>query len=83
MLSIYLCLINAFALLIMLLDKRRARKKQWRIPEATLISVAVLGGSPGIWLGMYLFTHKIRKPKFYIGIPCILISQLVIYCVMV
>ena len=72
----YLLTINALGLLIMLADKRRAQKKLWRIPEATLITVAILGGSIGVLLGMRVFRHKTRKPKFYLGIPAILISQL-------
>lgn len=73
---IYLLLINAVGLLVMLADKRKAQKKQWRIPEATLITVALMGGSIGSLAGMRLFHHKTRKPKFYIGIPAILIAQL-------
>ena len=72
----YLLTINALGLLIMLADKRRAQKKLWRIPEATLITIAILGGSAGILLGMRLFHHKTKKPKFYVGIPVILILQL-------
>lgn len=73
---IYLLLINAVGLLVMLADKRKAQKKQWRIPEATLITIALMGGSIGSLAGMRLFHHKTRKPKFYIGIPAILIAQL-------
>ena len=72
----YLLTINALGLLIMLADKRRAQKKLWRIPEATLITIAILGGSAGSLLGMRLFHHKTKKPKFYVGIPVILILQL-------
>lgn len=71
-----LLILNALGLLLMLADKRRARFRAWRIPEAALIAVAVLGGSIGSYAGMYLFHHKIRKPKFYLGIPLILILQL-------
>lgn len=73
---VYLLSINASALLLMHADKKRARKKRWRIPEATLMTVAALGGSVGALLGMYLFRHKTRHPKFYLGIPAILILQL-------
>lgn len=72
----YLILINALSFLFMLADKRRARKKLWRIPEATLMGLAALGGSPGALLGMYLFRHKTRHPKFTVGIPAILLLQL-------
>lgn len=71
----YLMLINAVGLLIMLADKQKARANAWRIPEATLMTVAMLGGSVGVFLGMRLFRHKTRKPKFTLGVPVILILQ--------
>lgn len=74
--SSYLLLINALGFLLMLADKHKARRKQWRIPEATLMTVAALGGSLGSLLGMYTFRHKTRHPKFYLGIPAILAVQL-------
>ena len=74
----YLLTINAVGFVIMLADKRKAQKNQWRIPEATLITVALLGGSVGSLAGMRLFHHKTRKPKFYIGIPLILAAQLIL-----
>lgn len=73
---IYLILINALGLLIMLADKRKAIKKAWRIPEATLMTVAAIGGSIGILAGMQLFRHKTKHPKFTIGVPLILALQL-------
>lgn len=73
--KIYLILINAAGLVLMLLDKRYAIRGTRRIPEATLMSAAALGGSVGVWLGMYLFRHKTRKPKFYLGVPLILAAQ--------
>lgn len=73
---LYLFLVNAAGLLFMLADKHRARKKQWRIPEATLMGIAAMGGSIGTLLGMYAFHHKTRHPKFYIGIPVLLVIQL-------
>lgn len=75
---IYLLIINAAAFLLMRADKQRARKKKWRIPEATLMGVAVIGGSLGALAGMYTFHHKTRHPKFYLGIPAILICQLLL-----
>lgn len=74
---ICLLLINAAGLLVMLADKEKARKNLWRIPEATLLTVAALGGSIGVLAGMYLFHHKTRKPKFFIGVPLILTVQLI------
>ena len=72
----YLILLNAAAFFIMLADKQRARKKKWRIPESTLITLALIGGSPGIWAGMYAFRHKTRHLKFTLGVPLILALQL-------
>lgn len=71
----YLVLINAVGLLLMLIDKEKAKRGKWRIPEATLMTVAAIGGSVGSLAGMYLFRHKTRHPKFYLGIPAILIAQ--------
>ena len=75
-LLIYLLLINALALLLMLADKRKARKNAWRIPEATLMGVAALGGSLGALLGMQLFRHKTKHPKFFVGIPVLLVVHI-------
>lgn len=75
-LSLYLLLINAAGFLLMLSDKRRAKKKRWRIPEATLLGVAAIGGSLGSWIGMYLFRHKTKHPKFTVGIPLLLIAHI-------
>ena len=71
----YLCIINALGFLIMLIDKRKARKNQWRIPESTLMLVAALGGSIGTLIGMYSLRHKTKHAKFYIGVPCLLTLQ--------
>ena len=73
---LYLIIINAAGFLLMLADKQKARRGAWRIPEATLIWVAILGGSVGSLLGMYLFRHKTRHLKFTVGIPLILFLQL-------
>lgn len=75
---IYLLIINALGFLLMLIDKQKARKKKWRIPEATLMGVAALGGSIGSLLGMYTFRHKTLHKKFTVGIPAILILQLLL-----
>ena len=73
---LYLLLINAAAFLLMLVDKIKARKNRWRIPERTLIGSALLGGSVGALLGMYTFRHKTRHLKFTLGIPAILVAQI-------
>ena len=77
----YLIIINAVAFLLMLSDKRKAQKKKWRIPEATLMGTAALGGSIGGLLGMYLFRHKTKHIKFTLGIPLILAAQLLLAAV--
>ena len=71
----YLAVMNTLGFALMGLDKKRAGEHQWRISERTLFLVAALGGSVGSWLGMYIFHHKTRKAKFYLGIPLILVIQ--------
>ena len=74
----YLVIINAMGFLIMLADKKKAQRGRWRIPERTLMAVAILGGSIGSLLGMKLFRHKTKHLKFTIGIPLILALQIVV-----
>jgi uncharacterized membrane protein YsdA (DUF1294 family) len=76
---IYLEIVNLLAFALMGIDKNRARKNRWRIPEATLILFALIGGSIGSLAGMYLFHHKTRKPKFSVGVPAILIMQILFF----
>ncbi len=76
-LMLYLLLVNAAGFLSMLIDKYKAKKNLWRIPEKTLMGIAVLGGSVGALLGMYTVRHKTRHPKFTIGIPVILSVQVI------
>ena len=78
LLLIYLFLINAVSFLLMLIDKWKAKKMRWRIPEATLMGSALLGGSLGALTGMYLVRHKTKHPKFTLGSPVILAVQIVI-----
>ena len=75
-LLIYLLLINAVGFAIMFVDKWKAKHNRWRIPEATLLTVAALGGSIGSLLGMYIFRHKTLHLKFVVGIPAILVVQI-------
>ena len=77
-LTTYLVLVNALAFLLMLVDKQKARRGAWRIPEATLLGVAAIGGSIGEILGMRLFRHKTRHLKFSLGLPLILAAQIVL-----
>ena len=78
LLFLYLFIMNAAGVISMLVDKRKAKKKLWRIPEATLLTIAALGGSIGSLAGMYTFRHKTKHLKFTLGIPAILIGQLLL-----
>ena len=75
---IYLLILNALGFLFMLIDKKRAKKNEWRISESTLFGVALLGGSIGAIIGMYLFRHKTKKMQFIIGLPVIFILQIIL-----
>ena len=77
-LTIYLLIMNAAGFLLMHLDKEKAKRNRWRISEATLLTVAALGGSIGSLLGMYLFHHKTRHLKFRLGLPAILAAKVAI-----
>lgn len=76
MLFIYLVAVNLVALLMFGVDKLKARHSFWRIPEKTLILSALLGGSIGALAGMYIFRHKTQHKLFTIGLPLILLLQL-------
>ena len=79
---IYLEAVNLLTLAVFGLDKYRAKVHRERIPEAALIGLAFLGGGVGALAGMRLFRHKIRKPRFYIGVPVILVMEVAfILCV--
>ena len=81
--QIYLLLINALTFLLMLIDKYKAKKNLWRIRESTLLLIAVIGGSIGALAGMYTFRHKTKHLKFTLGIPVILVLQIVAaYCIL-
>ena len=73
---LYLLIVNALGFLLMLVDKRKAQKNLWRIPESTLFLIAAIGGSIGSIVGMYNFRHKTKHWQFVIGMPAILILQL-------
>lgn len=74
---LYLLAINIFGFFIMWLDKRKARKGAWRIPEKTLFMVTALGGGIGTIAGMYTFRHKTQKLNFVIGFPFITILEII------
>lgn len=73
---VYLILINLITFIFMYVDKQRAIRHKWRIPEHTLMLLAVLGGSIGGLMGMNLFHHKTKHAKFKYGFPLILIIEL-------
>ena len=75
-LLIYLLLINLISFCAMFLDKQKAKKGKWRIPEKTLFLFALLGGSLGTTLGMNTFRHKTKHWYFRFGMPLILILQI-------
>lgn len=75
---IYLIIVNLIAFIAMYLDKRKARYGKWRIPEQSLLVLALIGGSIGSIIGMYTFRHKTKKLRFSIGFPIILLLQIIL-----
>ena len=75
-LAYYLLAINAVTFIIYGIDKYKAKNAKWRIPEATLLLMTVIGGSVGAWLGMKVWHHKTMHKKFKYGIPAILLIQI-------
>lgn len=75
---IYLLIINFIGFFAMFLDKQKARKEKWRIPEKTLFLLALIGGSLGTTLGMHTFRHKTKHWYFKFGMPLIFIVQLIL-----
>ena len=77
-LLIYWVLISLISVVVCGWDKRQAKKGRRRVPENTLLLLCALGGSAAFWVAMYRFHHKTRKPKFYLGVPAILLAQVAI-----
>ena len=75
---IYLIIINILGILLMYIDKQKAKKGAWRIPEKTLFIVTTLGGGIGTILGMYIFRHKTQKLNFVVGLPLITILEVLL-----
>ena len=75
---VYLAAVNVAAFALYGIDKYKARRGLWRIPEAVLLFAAAVGGSAGALLGMRVFHHKTKKPRFFIGVPVILLLHLLI-----
>ena len=78
MLLYYIVGVNILTFFVYGIDKWRAKKGSWRISEATLLLLAVIGGSIGAWLGMKVWHHKTMHKKFKYGIPAILIIQIIL-----
>jgi len=73
--AVYISSVNLLGLILMGIDKYKAKKRTFRIPEATLFTVAIFGGSLGTTLGMFLFRHKTRHWYFLYGMPLIMMIQ--------
>lgn len=69
---IYIGSVNIIAFIFMWMDKKRAQKRAWRIPERTLWGLGLLGGAAGIWLAMKCFRHKTKHQSFTIGVPILI-----------
>lgn len=77
----WLVIVNLWALALCWWDKRKARQGAWRVPERTLLLLALLGGEFGLWYGMQRFRHKTRHKKFTIGVPACFVLHLAIVIV--
>jgi len=81
MFLISLIFINIASLILVLIDKHKAKHNQWRIKELTFLILSIIGGSIGVLLGMVIFRHKTNKKKFYIGIPTIFLFNIIMFYV--
>lgn len=77
MIMSYILGVNMIAFIIFGLDKRKAKKQAYRIPERTFWGLAIMGGAVGIWAGMKSFRHKTKHGAFTVGIPILIIIQLI------
>ena len=80
-LAIYLVIANCVGFAAKGIDKSKAKRGAWRIPEKTLFLLSIIGGSVGTWLGMYAFHHKTKHWYFVVGMPLILVVQIAL-CVL-
>lgn len=76
---VYLLGVNGIVFFLMYIDKQKAIKGQFRIPERTFWLLALLGGAVGAYIGMNVFRHKTKHPSFRIGMPVLIILQLVLF----
>ena len=77
-LFLFLLAINVLTFLLYGIDKWKAKRSRWRIPESVLLGMAAVGGSIGAWLGMRVWHHKTQHKKFRYGVPAILVAQIVL-----
>jgi uncharacterized membrane protein YsdA (DUF1294 family) len=82
-LIIYFIIMSIVTFSLMYIDKNRAIKGEWRIPESTFMKLSVLGGGFGTYIGMYTFRHKTKHPKFTMFIPLTIVLNLVSYYLIV
>jgi uncharacterized membrane protein YsdA (DUF1294 family) len=75
---VYLAVITVVTFLVYGIDKWKAQRKRWRIPESVLLGLAVIGGSVGAWLGMKIWRHKTQHKKFKYGVPAIFVAQVAV-----
>ena len=74
----YFVIINVLTFLLYGIDKWKAKRARWRIPESVLLGMAAFGGSIGAWLGMRVWHHKTQHKKFRYGVPVILLAQIIL-----
>lgn len=77
-LALYLIGANMVAFILMGIDKRKAKRQQWRIPERTFWSLAIMGNALGVIVGMKVFRHKTKHRSFVFGMPMILVIQIIL-----
>lgn len=74
----WLIYLNVLTFIVYGVDKYKAKHKQWRIPEKTLLGLAAAGGSIGAWAGMMVFRHKTQHLKFKLGVPVLFLLQVAV-----
>ena len=74
----YLIIMNLTGLFAMAVDKSRAKQQKWRVPEKTLFLISLGGGALGTWAGMYIYRHKTKRWYFVVGMPLILIAEVIL-----
>ena len=77
---IFMAFMSIIGFILMGIDKVKAKKGAWRIPEKTLLGIAFVGGGVGVWLGMELFRHKTKHLHFKLGVPIITLLEFIAVC---